>query len=114
MLIGYAWVSADDQHLDLLRDTLMQVGCERIYEDTVSGGQTEREGLTSLINALRLGDTVVIWRLDRPGRSLKNLLQLVERLDGLCIGLRSLQEIIDTTSSGGRLVSHLFGGAGRV
>lgn len=109
MLIGYARVSTDDQHLDLQRDALTQVGCERIYEDTVSGAQAEREGLTRLINALRPGDTVVIWRLDRLGRSLKNLLQLVERLDGLCVGLRSLQESIDTTSSGGRLVFHLFG-----
>lgn len=109
MLIGYARVSTDDQHLDLQRDALTQVGCERIYEDTVSGAQAEREGLTSLINALRPGDIVVIWRLDRLGRSLKNLLQLVERFDGLCVGLRSLHESIDTTSSGGRLVFHLFG-----
>lgn len=109
MLIGYARVSTDDQHLDLQRDALKQVGCERIYEDTVSGAQAEREGLASLINSLRPGDTVVIWRLDRLGRSLKNLLQLVERFDGLRVGLRSLQESIDTTSSGGRLVFHLFG-----
>lgn len=109
MLIGYARVSTDDQHLDLQRDALKQVGCERIYEDTVSGAQAEREGLARLINALRPGDTVVIWRLDRLGRSLKNLLQLVERFDGLRVGLRSLQESIDTTSSGGRLVFHLFG-----
>ncbi|MGK0688818.1 recombinase family protein [Serratia marcescens] len=109
MLIGYARVSTDDQHLDLQRDALKQVGCERIYEDTISGAQAEREGLASLINSLRPGDTVVIWRLDRLGRSLKNLLQLVERFDGLCVGLRSLQESIDTTSSGGRLVFHLFG-----
>lgn len=77
MLIGYARVSTDDQHLGLQRDALTQVGCERIYEDTVSGAQAEREGLARLINALRPGDTVVIWRLDRLGRSLKNLLQLV-------------------------------------
>ncbi|MGX5089515.1 recombinase family protein [Enterobacter sp. UPMP2052] len=105
MLIGYARVSTDDQHLDLQRDALTQVGCERIYEDTVSGAQAEREGLVRLINSLRPGDTVVIWRLDRLGRSLKNLLQLVERFDGL----RSLQESIDNTSSGGRLVFHPFG-----
>lgn len=109
MLIGYARVSTDDQHLDLQRDALMLVGCERIFEDKVSGAQAEREGLARLNNSLRPGDTVVIWRLDRLGRSLKNLLQLVERLDGLQVGLRSLQEDIDTTSSGGRLVFHLFG-----
>lgn len=80
------------------------------FEDRVSGAQAEREGLANLITSLRPGDTVVIWRLDRLGRSLKNLLQLVERLDGLRVGLCSLQESIDTTSSGGRLVFHLLGG----
>lgn len=80
MLIGYARVSTDDQHLDLQCDALMLVGCERIFEDKVSGAQAEREGLARLNNSLRPGDTVVIWRLDRLGRSLKNLLQLVERL----------------------------------
>lgn len=109
MLIGYARVSTDDQHLDLQHDALAQAGCERIFEDKVSGAQAEREGLARLIGSLRPGDTVVIWRLDRLGRSLKNLLQLVERLDGLQVGIRSLQENIDTTSSGGRLVFHLFG-----
>ncbi|WP_439329503.1 recombinase family protein, partial [Enterobacter hormaechei] len=109
MLIGYARVSTDDQHLDLQRDALMLAGCERIFEDKVSGVQAEREGLATLIRSLRPGDTVVIWRLDRLGRSLKNLLQLVEHLDGLQVGLRSLQESIDTTSSGGRLVFHIFG-----
>lgn len=84
MLIGYARVSTDDQHLDLQRDALMLAGCERIFEDKVSGVQAEREGLATLIRSLRPGDTVVIWRLDRLGRSLKNLLQLVEHLDGHC------------------------------
>ncbi len=100
--------STDDQHLDLQRDALAQAGCERIFEDKVSGAQAEREGLARMIGSLRPGDTVVIWRLDRLGGSLKNLLQLVERLDGLQVGIRSLQENIDTTSSGGRLVFHLF------
>ncbi|MGP2423772.1 recombinase family protein [Yersinia sp. 2538 StPb PI] len=109
MLIGYARVSTDDQNLDLQRDALTQAKCERIFEDTVSGAFSEREGLTRLIDTLRPGDTVVIWRLDRLGRSLKNLLQLIERLEKIQVGLRSLQENIDTTSSGGRLVFHLFG-----
>jgi DNA invertase Pin-like site-specific DNA recombinase len=82
MLIVYAWVSTDDQHLDLQRDALTQAGCERIFEDRISGAQAEREGLANLTTSLHLGDTVVIWRLDRLGRSLKNLLQLVERLAG--------------------------------
>jgi DNA invertase Pin-like site-specific DNA recombinase len=109
MLIGYARVSTDDQNLDLQRDALKAVGCERIFEDTLSGAKADRTGLAALMNVLRAGDTVVIWRLDRLGRSLKNLIQLVERLETAKVGLRSLQENIDTTSSGGRLVFHLFG-----
>lgn len=109
MLIGYARVSTDDQNLDLQRDALKGAGCERIFEDTVSGAKADRTGLAALMNVLRAGDTVVIWRLDRLGRSLKNLIQLVERLETAKVGLRSLQENIDTTSSGGRLVFHLFG-----
>lgn len=109
MLLGYARVSTDDQHLDLQRDALKGAGCERIFEDAASGAGAERSGLSALMNVMRAGDTVVIWRLDRLGRSLKNLIALVERLDTVGIGLRSLQENIDTTSSGGRLVFHLFG-----
>jgi len=100
MLIGYARVSTEDQNLDLQRDALKQAGCEQIFEDTVSGALAERQGLARLVGILRPGDTVVIWRLDRLGRSLKNLLQLVEKLDHAQVGLRSLQESIDTTSSG--------------
>lgn len=109
MLIGYSRVSIDDQYLDLQRDALTQAGCERIYEDMVSEAQSAHEGLVRLINALHPGDTLVIWRQDCLGRSLKNLLQLVKRFDGLRAGLRSLQKSIETTSSGGRLVFHLFG-----
>ena len=109
MFIGYARVSTDDQNLDLQRDALKNAGCDRIFEDTVSGAKSERTGLTALMNVLRTGDTVVIWRLDRLGRSLKNLIQLVDCLETNKIGLRSLQENIDTTSSGGKLVFHLFG-----
>lgn len=109
MLIGYARVSTDDQNLDLQRDALRGAGCERMFEDMTSGAKAERTGLTGLMTVLRAGDTVVIWRLDRLGRSLKNLIELVERLEAAQVGLRSLQENIDTTSSGGRLVFHLFG-----
>lgn len=81
MLIGYARVSTDDQNLDLQRDALQAAGCERVFEDMVSGARAERTGLTTLMSMLRAGDTVVIWRLDRLGRSLKNLIELVERLE---------------------------------
>jgi DNA invertase Pin-like site-specific DNA recombinase len=109
MQIGYARVSTDDQNLDLQRDALKGAGCERIFEDTISGAKADRIGLAELMNVLRAGDTVVIWRLDRLGRSLKNLIQLVERFETIKVGLRSLQENIDTSSSGGRLVFHVFG-----
>lgn len=109
MLIGYARVSTDDQNLDLQRDALKEAGCERTLEDMASGAKADRTGLAALMAMLRAGDTVVIWRLDRLGRSLKNLIELVERLEAAKVGLRSLQENIDTTTSGGRLVFHLFG-----
>lgn len=109
MLMGYARVSTDDQHLDLQRDALNQAGCVRLFEDTASGIKAERRGLAELLTVLRPGDTVIVWRLDRLGRSLKDLIQLVEKLDTIDVGLRSLQENIDTTSAGGKLVFHLFG-----
>lgn len=109
MLIGYARVSTDDQHLDLQRDALIRAGCERLFEDTASGAGATRSGLAALLTTLRAGDTVVLWRLDRLGRSLKDLIRLVEQLDAGSVGLRSLQENIDTASIGGRLVFHLFG-----
>jgi len=109
MLIGYARVSTDDQHLDLQRDALKAAGCERIIEEKASGGKVDRVGLVHLVELLRAGDTVVIWRLDRLGRSLKDLIQLVERFEAAGVGLRSLHEQIDTASSGGRLVFHVFG-----
>jgi DNA invertase Pin-like site-specific DNA recombinase len=109
MLIGYARVSTDDQHLDLQRDALQKAGCEKVYTDQQSGASTERLGLNGILEIGRAGDTLVVWRLDRLGRSLKHLIHLVEKLDHQGIGLRSLQENIDTTTSGGRLVFHLFG-----
>ncbi|MCC7221469.1 MAG: recombinase family protein [Candidatus Contendobacter sp.] len=109
MLIGYARVSTDDQNLDLQRDALEQAGCEKIYTDQQSGASTERLGLTGVLEMARRDDTLIVWRLDRLGRSLKQLIHLVETLDQRGIGLRSLQENIDTTTSGGRLVFHLFG-----
>jgi len=109
MFIGYARVSTDDQHLDLQKDALTKSGCERIYEDKASGAINDRKGLIKAINYLREGDTLVVWRLDRLARSLKNLIEIVGQLANKKIGLKSLQESVDTTTSGGKLVFHIFG-----
>ena len=109
MWVGYARVSTDDQNLDLQRDALTQAGCKKTYTDQQSGVSADRLGLATALEVLRSGDTLVIWRLDRLGRSLKDLIRLVEQLEQRGIGLKSLQENIDTTTSGGRLVFHLFG-----
>lgn len=109
MLIGYARVSTDDQNLDLQRDALTQAGCSKLCEDKESGAKAERPGLLLALEVLRDGDTLVVWRLDRLGRSLKDLIALVEKLEQRGIALKSLQENIDTSSSGGKLVFHLFG-----
>jgi DNA invertase Pin-like site-specific DNA recombinase len=108
MKIGYARVSGDDQNLDLQRDALKQAGCERLYEEKESGGRIDRPELLRLMEVLRAGDTLVVWRLDRLGRSLKHLIETVERLEALGVGFRSVTEAIDTTTSGGKLVFHIF------
>ena len=109
MLIGYGRVSTDDQNLHLQDDALQKAGCEKIYTDQLGGATTERPGLTTVFEVLRPGDTLVIWRLDRLGRSLKHLIQMVDQLDKMKVGLKSLQENIDTTTAGGRLIFHVFG-----
>lgn len=109
MLIGYARVSTDDQKLDLQKDALLKVGCEKIFDDHMSGAKAERPGLTKALDMCRDGDTLVIWRLDRLGRSIKNLIELAEVLDKRGIGLMSCQESIDTNTSGGKLLFHMFG-----
>jgi DNA invertase Pin-like site-specific DNA recombinase len=109
MLIGYARVSTDDQNLNLQRDALRAAGCAKIYEDHLSGVKAARPGLQQALEVARAGDVLVVWRLDRLGRSLKDLLQLVESLDKRNIELQSLQESLATHISGGRLIFHLFG-----
>ena len=109
MLIGYARVSTDDQDLSLQRDALNASGCTRIFTDTMSGAKAERPGLSAALDHCRAGDTVVVWRLDRLGRSLTNLIELMTMLEGKEIGFKSLSEQIDTTTSGGKLVFHIFG-----
>ncbi len=109
MLIGYARVSTDDQTLDLQLDALKEASCTQTYKDTASGAKTDRPGLGRALEVLREGDTLVVWRLDRLGRTLPHLLQLVEDLKAKHIGFRSLTESIDTTSPSGELIFHIFG-----
>ncbi len=109
MLIGYARVSTDDQNLDLQMDALSKAGCDRILEDHISGAKAERPGLQEVLSYARAGDTVVVWRLDRLSRSLKDLIEMVTLLESKDIGLKSLQEAIDTSSSSGKLIFHIFG-----
>ena len=109
MKIGYCRVSSNDQTLNLQKDALKKAGCEKIFSDTASGASSSRPGLDLCLDQLRKGDTLVVWRLDRLGRSLKHLLTLVEDFSTKGIGFVSLTEAIDTTTSGGKLVFSIFG-----
>jgi DNA invertase Pin-like site-specific DNA recombinase len=109
MLIGYARVSTQDQTLDLQKDALQNASCERIFTDTASGAKAERVGLDEALIHLREGDTLVVWRLDRLGRSLKHLIETITILANRGIGFKSITEAIDTTTSGGKLIFHIFG-----
>jgi DNA invertase Pin-like site-specific DNA recombinase len=109
MLVGYARVSTQDQNPALQLDALRSMGCERVFVEKASGAQRDRPEWRATLDYLRTGDTLVIWKLDRLARSLKQLIETVEDLERRNIGLRSLTENIDTTTSGGRLVFHLFG-----
>lgn len=109
MLIGYARVSTIDQHLDLQVDALKKAGCDRIFNDKASGIKTDRQGLDDAMNFARDGDTLVVWRLDRLGRSIRHLLDVVKMLEDKGIGFRSLNENLDTTTPGGRLIFIIFG-----
>lgn len=106
--IGYARVSTGDQHLDLQRDALQQAGCHVIYEEAASGKNAARLELEQCRKALRNGDTLVVWRLDRLGRSLPDLVRIVAELERLEIGFESLTEKIETNSAAGKLVFHVF------
>ena len=108
MLIGYARVSTADQSTQLQEDALKAAGCERIFKDTTSGARTARPGLDAMLADARKGDVIVVWRLDRLGRSLPHLVETVGSLERTGKGFRSLTEQIDTTTPAGRLVFHLF------
>ena len=109
MQIGYARVSTEDQNLDLQNDALKQAGCDKIIEEKASGAKTDRAGLDEALSFLRKGDTLVVWKLDRLGRSLQHLIQVVNQLREKGIYFRSIQESLDTSSSGGKLIFHIFG-----
>jgi len=109
MFIGYARVSTHDQTLDLQKDALEKIGCAKIFTDTASGARIERKGLDEALDYVREGDSLVVWRLDRLGRSLKHLIETVTTLNNKKIGFKSITENIDTTTSGGKLIFHIFG-----
>lgn len=109
MLVGYARVSTQDQNLDLQIDALTKAGCQKIFAEKITGATTDRSELNNLKTFIRDNqDTVVVYKLDRLGRSLKNLIDEMQSLQGRGIGFKSLQENIDTTTSGGRLFFHVF------
>ena len=101
MQIGYARVSTEDQNLDLQNDALKQAGCDKIIEEKASGAKTDRAGLDEALSFLRKGDTLVVWKLDRLGRSLQHLIQVVNQLREKGIYFRSIQESLDTSSGRG-------------
>src|SRR5947209_11070097 len=109
MLIGYARISTQDQTLALQQDALRSSGCTQIFTDTASGAAQERPGLAEAISHCRSGDTLVVWRLDRLRRSLTHLIDTITGLKDKGIGFKSITEAIDTTTSGGKLIFHVFG-----
>ena len=108
MLVGYARISTQDQNLDLQNDALKKSGCEKIFNDVASGTKTDRKGLNEALEFMRKGDCLVVWKLDRLGRSIRDLIDIVAMLNNREIGFKSIQENIDTTTSGGKLVFHIF------
>ena len=108
MLIGYARISTSEQNLDLQLDALKNAGCEQIFQDVASGAKTDRPGLDEAMRQIRKRDTLVVWKLDRLGRSLRHLIDLIESLNQDGVFFQSLQESIDTSSSGGKLIFGIF------
>jgi hypothetical protein len=108
MLIGYARVSTLEQSLDLQTDALNRAGCEKLFTDKPGGARAALPGLDQALAHLRKEDTLVVWKLDRLGRSIRHLIETVGQLEERKVGFRSLQESIDTTTSGGKLVFHVF------
>jgi DNA invertase Pin-like site-specific DNA recombinase len=111
--IGYARVSTVDQDTALQLDALAVAGCVKVFEDHASGARTDRAGLRQALDYVRDGDVLIVWKLDRLGRSLRHLIETVAMLEKRGVGFRSITEAIDTTTPGGRLVFHLFGALGQ-
>jgi len=109
-IIGYARVSTEDQNLELQVDELKNAGCERIFKDKVSGSKSKRPGLDDCLSSLQEGDTLLVWRIDRLGRSLKHLVEIVTALKDRGIKFKSLHDgAIDTTTASGELIFNIFG-----
>lgn len=108
-LVGYARVSTLEQNLDLQFHALKKEGCSKIFKDAISGSKKERPGLFKLMDYLREGDTLIVWRLDRLGRSLKDLIEIISELEKRNIGFRSIQDSIDTTTPTGKFFFHVTG-----
>lgn len=108
MKIGYARVSTKEQNLDLQKDALEKEGCEKVFCEKISGKTSNRPQLQTMIGQLRKGDIVIVWKLDRLGRSLRDLVNLVAKFEMLGVGFKSLQDNIDTTTPTGKLTFHLF------
>lgn len=109
MLVGYARVSTIDQNPELQLDALTAAGCEKVFVEKASGAQRDRPELAAALAYARKGDTIVVWKLDRLARSMRQLIETIEGLEGRGVGFRSLTEAIDTTTAGGKLVFHIFG-----
>jgi len=108
MLVGYARVSTQDQNLELQREALLKIGCQKIFEDKISGSKKDRPGLTKALEMLREGDTLVVWKLDRLGRSVKQLVDLVGKLHEQAVQFKSVTDAIDTGTSSGRFFFHVM------
>ncbi len=108
MKVGYARISTEDQKLDVQIDALKNEGCEKIYTDVTSGSKAHREGLTEAMSYIREGDTLVVWKLDRLGRSIRHLIETMDYLKEKKIMFKCLQENIDTETSMGKFIFHVF------
>jgi DNA invertase Pin-like site-specific DNA recombinase len=109
MKIGYSRISTVDQNLHLQKDALAKAACEKLFDDVISGAKSHRPGLEALLKFARKGDIIVVWRLDRLGRSMKDLISLVSTLEDKGIQIISLNESIDTSTGTGKLFFHIFG-----